>query len=78
MFQFLASHALLLNLCVLPSLALPRFHWMACPCPLPVVPPRLEMYTNVLIIGLVASITAQVGYFAVNGKPGGADPLPRL
>ncbi|OSX68967.1 hypothetical protein BU14_2027s0001 [Porphyra umbilicalis] len=39
---------------------------------------KLEMYTNVLIIGLVASITAQVGYFAVNGKPGGADPLPRL
>lgn len=39
---------------------------------------RIEMYTNIIIIGLVASITARVGYYAVNGKPGGADPLPRL
>lgn len=36
------------------------------------------MYTNILIIGLVASVTARVGYYAVNGKPSGADPLPRL
>ncbi|KAK1857940.1 hypothetical protein I4F81_000554 [Pyropia yezoensis] len=39
---------------------------------------KIEMYTNILIIGLVASVTARVGYYAVNGKPSGADPLPRL
>lgn len=52
-----------------------RFH---LPLPFPPPPRRIEMYTNIIIIGLVASITARVGYYAVNGKPGGADPLPRL
>lgn len=45
---------------------------------LPLSSRRIEMYGNILIIGLVASVTARVGYYAVYGKPGGADPLPRL
>jgi len=38
MFEFLVSPALVLNVCVFPSVSLPRFCWMAYPFPCPVGP----------------------------------------